>query len=643
MGSHLRGIARLLLIVSIPAALLAWGGCILRTPNLLKAVNGSPQAPGPTPTPLPSREPAERVARILRAHLVDSYADPASVAKWLGAVCEHPEPIIDLLVKTSGPVGISDPGKFYAAFEDEVSPKLRQNGAEIVEDHPSPWGIPRAPLRVSSAGTVSLGPLLDADANPEAVKAELDAERFIANARPIASSLLVLQNLIGRGPFREQELREGICRGASRVASYLNARRWRRQLNRPTTALVMSGGAANGAFLAGFAWRLTEILQHCHASSRCPEAGLDLIVGTSSGSLVGVTADIFATRGTEQQGRDLMLRNYTCSAESDLYCVNDVWDWQLLTNTRGLVRFDGIRQKLDGMLTDAVEQNSTELVTMSVDYESGDLMAESDQDPEDGQQHADRVNAVLASIVEPVMADPIDELGRPKGGKQLGTFIDGGVRSETPALEAVRRGAERMIVVSSSGLQPEAEAKQRNAGAMLMRTIDLLVDQISMTEIQQADLYATARRLGEFNICSDRLKLATDSDSARRFCTRETLPFPSNVKDKAAISAAPFTGPETFEQVSRSWRAEWVARPEGKVPSASGYAFDPELMRTLFRVGVGTFQSRCEESLTLLGISSDVQKTECSAEETAATLKRANDQIEKCQWSRKKVEPCKSR
>src|SRR5512138_1505376 len=141
------------------------------------------------------------------------------------------------------------------------------------------------------------------------------------------------------------------------------------------------------------------------------------------------------------------------------------------------------------MLSDSQRDNSMELVTMAVDYQTGDLLAESDQDPADGRQKKDRIDAVLASIVEPVMADPDARLGRP-GGELPRTFIDGGVRSGTPAMEARRRGAERVLVIKSASLDSDLQPRQRNALSMLARTIDLLVDQVGATEIQQATLFS---------------------------------------------------------------------------------------------------------------------------------------------------------
>jgi len=601
----------------------------------------------------------DRIERIVRTHMVDGYADPETVALWLDAMAERPEPVLGLfwgLVSANG----DDPTKLYEHFNYEISPPLFVEGDRLTFGRrASVWGIPSPPLSIEN-GVVVLGPLASPLENKPIVGLELDAERFAANARAIAPSLVVLQNLAGGSELLpEENLREGIRRGAARAKTYLQARCWHRRVGHPTTAIVMSGGAANGAFTAGFVWRLTDVLQTCKTASRdqsCPDAGIDLAIGTSTGSLIGVMLDIFSTPGQEQLGRDLLLRNYTCVTAADVYCVNDVWDWKLLQDTRGLVQFDGLRSKLNEMLTEAERENAMELVTMTVDYQTGDLLAESDQDPDDGQTRRDRVDAILASGVEPVMADPVERLGRP------GTFIDGGVRSGTPAMEAIRRGAERVLVVKSASLDSDVQPRQPHALKMLARTIDLFVDQVGATEIQQATLFATARRLGEYNFCEYRLDPAGSKlgypdakirAAAGRFCKRESLaPRMARKHMGWAVASAEsaqatflgpqpaFLGPDVFGQVARSFRSAWVVRPEG-AESATGYEVDSKLMRRLFTRGIETFQARCQEVLHLLDIPEAVLKTECASEAGAIALERAKAEMEQCIPKAGGVKRCK--
>jgi predicted acylesterase/phospholipase RssA len=643
------------LAVLLAAALLA-AGCFLRTPYLLEAANKPPK-PGIQP---PGRDMVDRIGRIVRTHLVDGYVDPERVGRWLDAMSQNPEPLLNVVAWLGGePRG--DPDSVYGRFNLEVSPPLiLSRGDDLAAKEASAWEI-SPPLLSIKDGIVGLGALAEPleEKNEQIVGLELDAERFVANARGIPSSLLVLQDLAGSEPLPEAVLREGIRRGAALTKAYLQARCWHRRVGHPATAIVMSGGAANGAFTAGFVWRLTDVLQTCRLASGdqgCPDAGIDLAIGTSTGSLIGVMLDIFSTPGQEQQGRDLLLSNYTCVTAADVYCVNDVWVWRLLQNTRGLVQFDGLRNKLRQMLTEAERENAMELVTMTVDYQTGDLLAESDQDPVDGQSKDDRINAVLASSVEPVMADPIERPPRP------GTFIDGGVRSGTPAMEAVRRGAERVLVIKSASLDSDVQPRQPHALKMLARTIELFVDQVGASEIQQATLFATARRLGEYNLCEYRLQLAGKTNSKNpdqrtveearkereRFCRRESLARSMArriAEDRAARNALlgpvpAWTGPDYFGLVAHSFRSAWVARPEG-AESASGYGVDPALMRRLFARGIATFQMRCQEVLQLLDIPMAVRETQCADNAGNAAYERARAEMDQCSPKAGGVKPCK--
>jgi predicted acylesterase/phospholipase RssA len=634
-----RGVVPGILMVVTCLLVLFCEGCFLRTPFLLKAAN-EPSKPEVTPTP---RVTADRIERIVRTHLVDAYVDAKTVGTWLDALAANPAPIVDLLRGLAKP-SPGDPASLYETFNRDVSPILIFDDEDhLIEEQPSVWKIPPPPLVVENK-VAALRPLAKPAQNSAVVGLELDAERFVANARAIASSLLVLQNLIGTGRLTDPDLQAGISRGAQGAKTYLLARKWQRRVDRPTTALVMSGGAANGAFTAGFVWRLTEVLQTCRAAPDplgCPNAGLDLTVGSSTGSLVGVTVDMFSSPGREQDARDFLLRNYTCSFAADFYCINDVWTWSVFGKTRGLVQFDGVRHKLDEMLSDAERDNNMELVTMTVDYQTGDLLAESDQDPADGRAKKDRLDAVLASIVEPVMADPVERLGRPNQ-ERLGTFIDGGVRSGTPVMEASRRGAERVLVIKSASLDSDLQPRQRNAASMLLRTIDLLVDQVGTTEIQQATLYAMARRLGEYNVCNDRLGPVGNSAAKTDFCQRKTLmqrAAPGTAHAESAVAA--FIGPEVFGQVAQSWRSVWVVKPEGN-ESLSGYKVDPQVMRGLFELGVNTFQERCHDVLGLLDISKEVQTAQCSSDAGAAAVARARTDMKKCTPKPGALKPCKS-
>ncbi len=344
------------------------------------------------------------------------------------------------------------------------------------------------------------------------------------------------------------------------------------------------------------------------------------MAGTSTGTLIGTLVDLFHTPGQERNARDLLVGNYTCSVESDLYCVNSTWVWNLGDDVRGLVRFDGIDKKLRDIVTPAMFNNSTELVSVSVDYNSGDVYGVSDQDPEDlpigaKQRTEGLIQSIMASIVEPVLAEPVDWVPS-KSGLTKGTFVDGGVRSGLPLLQVMQRGAERVLLISTGNLDAEPKPAPEHAFSILMRTLDLFVAQPRIGEVQQAEMAAIARRYAEFNVCQDRL-VGIPNDVVSDFCRRRgpgfeqpEQPRPGEVMSQAQSNM--WIGPARFDEVASSWRSSWMYRTEEKLETASGYAFTPVVMRPLFLHGVRNFHRRCPEMLRLFDIRGTIAWNACS-------------------------------
>ena len=610
---------RKLLFLVVPLSLVM-AACFARTDYVLKTLNKPSDKPNvevnPPPTP-------ERIARLTRGPLVDSYLDPKTVARWMSAMGSAPEVLIaqtNCLAQRAG----GDNATCYDAF--------------ITSAVKAPvWGMPAAPSAI------------DANAPPVA---EVDAARFLANTMSIASSLAMLQQAMGK-PLTEEELRTGIREGAESAAQYISARKWHRQLKRPSTAIVMSGGAANGAFSAGAVWRLLGILQECRgkpAPEGCADARIDLVAGTSTGALIGTLVDLFHTPGQESAARELLVSNYTCSVESDLYCVNSTWVWNLADDVRGLVRFDGIDKKLRAIVSPGLMNNGTELVSVSVDYNSGDVFGVSDQDPEDlpsGQAERTEgfIQGIMASIVEPVLAEPVD-WAPSKTGQIKGTFVDGGVRSGLPLLQAMQRGAERVLLISTGKLDAEPKPPPEHAFSILMRTLDLFVAQPRVGEVQQAEMSAVARRYAEFNVCQDRLA-SLPAAAVGDFCRRKgpafeapEQPAPGEVRPSAQSNM--WMGPARFDEVASSWRTAWMFRPEEKLDTASGYAFTPVVMRPLFLHGVRNFHRRCPELLRLFDIRGTIAWSACSEpmEAVEKEAERAFVPIEQCTQNKPEQRTC---
>jgi predicted acylesterase/phospholipase RssA len=628
-------ISRLLLSAGVAAFI----GCsYAKTPYLLQALNSGAASSG-TPPVRPAAD--VRIGRLVRTQMADSYFDVLAVASWMQKAAAQPSPIADQLGCLRAKR--TQPEICYRAFDLNEIPA---GSAGKV------WGLDPPPDLGLGAKKTTSTRLRELD--DRALQKEMDIERFAANARSLAVSILAFEDILGR-TLTDAELRAGVATGMHEAAQYISARAWHRNVTRPTTAIVLSGGAATGAFTAGFVWRLLDVLDGCHHApdangktmDACPSSSIDLVVGSSTGSLVGVLVDLFHTAGQETRSRDLLMQNYTCSTERDLYCVHDEYDWKLATSLRGLVRFDGIEKKLDEATALGTMQNRTEMVAVSVEFDSGDLYAQSDQDPADETDRPGWVQAVLASIVEPVMADPVDGLPEKGGkGKIPGTFIDGGIRSALPVLEAAHRGAERTLVIGTSSLDPAPNAHAASALPILLRTIDLATDQVLVGEVQQAELSAAVRRLVEYRVCRARLgvlaKSPGDTAELERFCRRTGLFPPRDAH--AEVAAATYIGPQLFEEVAQVWKSEWVYRPESGGPGAVGYSFDPRLMRELFKQGVRTFQLRCDETLSLFMVPAALRNSEdvckLNADAAAARAEAKFRPIDQCHPDDHRLETC---
>jgi broad specificity phosphatase PhoE len=190
---------------------------------------------------------------------------------------------------------------------------------------------------------------------------------------------------------------------------------------------------------------------------------------------------------------------------------------------------------------------------------------------------------------------------------------------ESMMRQVERKSAERVLIVSTGGLQAEAATPPPHAVSTLMRTIDLFVAQPRVGEVQQGELAAIGRRFAEFNVCEERLADVGNTGNIGPFCRRTGPGFVP--KEPVALQAATsmWLGAARFDQVASSWRSAWMFRPESTLQTASGYSFSPAVMRPLFQDGVRTFQQRCTEVLRLFEIRGDIAKRECE--------KSANDAV----------------
>ena len=248
--------------------LLATAGCgFMRTPFIAEQLNRTtPPSLSVPATPLP-----ERMGLLVRGRVADAYLDRDRVAGYMAAVGAAPDTLIALVRCLETAAG-SDPGGCYTRFVRRASGLPPVPGGTATTATTPLWGLP-APLSGSLPGLTT-----------SAAAAEIDAQRFLGNLLGAGAAMAALETLVGRGPFTDADIAGGIQNGTKLAADYVKARKWGRDMARRSNALVVSGGAANGAFGAGVVWRLLEVLETCRGSANggCGDARIDLAVGLDS-------------------------------------------------------------------------------------------------------------------------------------------------------------------------------------------------------------------------------------------------------------------------------------------------------------------------------------------------------------------------
>ena len=428
----------------------------------------------------------------------------------------------------------------------------------------------------------------------------------------------------------------GAADGFREAANYLTRRTWKRNLDVPTTGIVAKGGAVTGVYSAGVVWVLLNLTQKCMADPDCSgsrgeQLGTDhrfrLISGTSTGAMISTAIDYFnsGTTHKDREGRiDRLARWFTCLAVKDLYCLRSESVFKLIHDQKGIVEFDGIETQLRRAVDCNLLGNGSELIVNAVDFRSGRLLALSDQDPAQVQRPCHMIDAIVASAVLPVIAKPVDYLPTnykgPDGGPVRATYLDGGVRSELPILPLARRGAERLVVISSSASVIQETGALDSAAGILQRYTDIATGAIMETEIDHAQRLVESVRLAELEACESTLDSLAKSDRpvelCQGACVKQALcegryddvcsgsPAPASADGGVAPASEP-KEPDTSRAADRIvelWQTKSFHRDEEAVTAGSGYDFDPARQRSLFRAGADAARVRCLELARFLGM-----------------------------------------
>ena len=569
----------------------------------------------------PFREDAQRkadiVARALKQELVDGYfaqgpSDASgphdyAVADWMQRVSEDPDGFYALVRQWACDrhVRIGDPQQACQPFAP-------------ADEQPAVQFAPSRTLTRSRADSWMVGPATTPVCSPagrddRALARFADAVRFEAaldRAVPVAGELLV-ERLVDT-----EALRRGARRAFAEAAGYLRNRRWHRDVNTLTTGLVVKGGASTGVYSAGVVWVALRLIDRCRRDEQCDrgeDLRLSLLSGTSTGALIAAAVDMFNSgdpRRDHQQDLDNLALWFTCKSTRDLYCVQDRSAFALLDDQRGLVRFDGIEDLMAQNVACEELGNRSELIANSVDFRSGALYAFSDQDPSEMRSPRDVVDGVLASALLPFVGNPVDHLPwataggpRPLDPQRFSAFLDGGVRSELPVLPIARRGAERVLVVSSAASVLGETGPLEDALDTLTRYIDVSTGGVTESELSHSQRWIESARLREIDLCRERAQ----SGACGPGCDLESLCEASfeQVCDGSTPSPELSRARERergSDALHRLWRMTSFFRDEQAVTPSKGYDFDRGAHRSLFHAGAEAARVRCLEIARTLGV-----------------------------------------
>jgi predicted acylesterase/phospholipase RssA len=485
------------------------------------------------------------------------------------------------------------------------------------------WSAGDTPL----ADACTAGPGGEPQRDDEVVGVLADRARFVASVDRAAA---VVAELLRRRFVSEAAAQAGIVTAFLETADYLDDRTWRRSLRRPVVGVVAKGGAVTGLYAAGVVWVALRIIEGCAADPSChaahPELVPQLLSGTSTGAFIATAIDYFATgaqplradlasnplstepaactstigRVDELGGSDRFAAWFTCNAIQDLYCVRDGSLFDLARGQGGVVEFQGIQAQMRHQLRGcATLRNGSELILSTVDFRTGRLYAMSDLDRCGMRSAEDVVQGATASAVLPVIAKPVEHLPVDYDPSVSFTYLDGGIRAELPVLPLAHRGAERVLVISSSGPMVGETDRLRNAVAVAPRYIGIETDTAAEVELDRAQQHAESVRGAEMDICLD--MVARSGRCASGGCSAVDL-CAGRWKHACKASAPGEYAAHGAGSIRALWRTTSLFRDEERVPGSPGYKFDPAQQRSLFMAGAEAARVRCVEIATTLGM-----------------------------------------
>jgi predicted acylesterase/phospholipase RssA len=451
-------------------------------------------------------------------------------------------------------------------------------------------------------GNIAKGPgfLCDGRALTLGAKDLADQVRFLVS---LGRAVQTARAWYDEGLVDDASLAAGSRDGFRQAADYLRHRRFHREVDRANIGIVISGGGSNGMYSAGAVWTLLNLIDGCLSSpDTCKtDPRFRLISGTSAGAMIATVVDMFNSAWEDDRGQlrhasragqpvlNKLAQWFTCLPAQQLYCVENDSTISIFAHRVGLVDFDGARWLLSKNVTRREVDNTSELLLNTVDFQSGALLAESDQNPADTPGDAAGpcavVNHALSSIPEPFIANPIrQDAGAGKPGQ--GFYLDGGVRSVVPLMPLIRHGADRVVIVSSGASVVEGSTPPAQGLDILQRFIAISVGANGEEGIGLGEAFAALQASREEELCLSLLGGGGADPRRDAFCT-------GAFRDACSASSAP--------PRREDYPVAAVYRGEARAPEAAGYSFDPRQSLPLFLAGMAAVRERCAKFAAFLG------------------------------------------
>lgn len=220
-----------------------------------------------------------------------------------------------------------------------------------------------------------------------------------------------------------------------------------------TTAFVLSGGGSLGAVQVGMLAALRE-----HGIEP------DLLIGTSAGAL---NATYVAANGFSESTIDDLGNIWRNLKRSDVFPIEPLRQFLAMSGRRpSLCSSKSLRRVVEAHLSiDDLEDGLLPVHVIATDVLSGEEVLLST---------GDAASAVMASAAIPAVFRPVSREGR--------LLMDGGVADNTAISQAVRLGADRIVVVPA-GAACALERPPGSPVAALTHALTLMLEQRLVVEV----------------------------------------------------------------------------------------------------------------------------------------------------------------